>query len=83
MRVQGRIQFLRERYGFITHEGRDVFFHFSAIKGGEPKVGRLVSFELGETSKGPCAIDVEIFVDGQQQGAADAFHGAQPQGGAQ
>ena len=50
-------------YGFITPDqgGKDLFVHFSAIQGDNYKSldeGQLVSYEVGEGEKGPCANNV-------------------------
>ncbi len=50
-------------FGFITIEGeeKDLFFHKNELKGvtfEELKVGDKVSFEKGESPKGPNAVNV-------------------------
>ncbi len=49
-------------YGFITpEEGKDLFVHFSGIKGDGFKTlpeGAAVEFEMTEGQKGPQAINV-------------------------
>ena len=48
-------------FGFITKEdGNDLFFHISEVQGNEPKDGDKVQFEIGEGSKGPCAVKVTV-----------------------
>ena len=48
-------------FGFITKEdGQDIFFHISEVQGNEPKDGDSVQFEIGEGSKGPCAVQVSV-----------------------
>ena len=50
-------------YGFISREnGDDVFVHFKAIEGDGYKSldeGEQVEFEIGESPKGPQAINVK------------------------
>lgn len=55
-------------FGFIDVEGqeKDVFVHTNDIKGGSPKIGDSVEFEIQESQKGPRAVNVEISVDVQQ-----------------
>lgn len=48
-------------FGFITQEdGKDLFFHVSEIQGPEPQDGDRVEFEVGESKKGPCAVNVKV-----------------------
>lgn len=48
-------------FGFITPDsGSDLFFHVSEIQGAEPKDGDKVEFEVGESGKGPCAVNVKV-----------------------
>lgn len=52
-------------FGFITPEdgGKDLFVHFSAIKGGgyrNLEEGQRVSYEAGEGPKGPQATNVTV-----------------------
>lgn len=51
-------------FGFITGEGltKDLFFHSKGLVGvtfDELKEGDTVSFEIGESPKGPNAINVQ------------------------
>jgi CspA family cold shock protein len=48
-------------YGFLRADGRDLFFHMSGCKTDffELKPGDNVSFEIGESQKGPRAVNVE------------------------
>ncbi len=62
--MEGTIKNLTDKgFGFITIEGeaKDLFFHNSELKGvsfDELKVGDKVSFEKGESPKGPNAVNV-------------------------
>ncbi|MDR1375933.1 MAG: cold-shock protein [Synergistaceae bacterium] len=62
--AQGTVKWFNESkgYGFITaDEGKDVFVHYSAIKGDGFKTlaeGQKVSFEIVNGEKGPQAADV-------------------------
>ena len=48
-------------FGFITQDqGKDLFFHVSEIQGAEPQDGDQVEFEVGESKKGPCAVNVRV-----------------------
>ena len=51
-------------FGFITGEGlaKDLFFHSNSLVGvafDELREGDAVTFEIGESPKGPNAIDVK------------------------
>ncbi|MDR3230733.1 MAG: cold-shock protein [Synergistaceae bacterium] len=62
--AQGTVKWFNESkgYGFITaDEGKDVFVHYSAIRGDGFKTlaeGQKVSFEIVNGEKGPQAADV-------------------------
>jgi len=62
--MEGTIKNLTEKgFGFITVDGeeKDLFFHGNELKGvsyDELKVGDRVSFEKGESPKGPNAVNV-------------------------
>ncbi|WP_163836933.1 cold-shock protein [Spartinivicinus ruber] len=48
-------------FGFIAPtEGKDLFFHKSEIQGYEPQDGEKVEFEIGQSQKGPCAVNVRV-----------------------
>ena len=50
-------------YGFIKlKNSREVFFHIKEVKSNEENiaVGKEVTFEIGESKKGPIAKNVEI-----------------------
>ena len=48
-------------FGFITPEdgGKDLFVHTSAIEGDQLNDGDKVEYEIGESQKGPCAVQVK------------------------
>lgn len=59
----GTIARLNNGYGFITREGgeKDLFFHVSELNGVEfdsLREGDQVQFEVGESPKGPNAVNV-------------------------
>ncbi len=62
--MEGTIKNLTDKgFGFITVDGeeKDLFFHGNELKGvsyEELKVGDRVSFEKGESPKGPNAVNV-------------------------
>ena len=50
-------------YGFISREGetKDLFFHMNELKNvkiEDLREGDKVSFEVGDSQKGPCAVNV-------------------------
>jgi CspA family cold shock protein len=63
-RLQGRVKWFNDSkgFGFIEREGgKDVFVHFSAIRGEGFKTlaeGQLVEFDLTESPRGPQAENV-------------------------
>ncbi|MDY6909733.1 MAG: cold shock domain-containing protein [Thermodesulfobacteriota bacterium] len=63
--LQGRVKWFNEKkgYGFIESETHgDVFVHFSGIEGEGFRTlseGESVSFEIGESPKGPQAVRVK------------------------
>ncbi|HTW96632.1 MAG TPA: cold shock domain-containing protein [Candidatus Methylomirabilis sp.] len=63
--MQGTIKKLTDRnFGFITPEdgSKDLFFHASSLEGvdfSELREGDNVTFEVGETPKGPAATQVK------------------------
>jgi len=62
--MEGTIKNLTDKgFGFITVDGeeKDLFFHGNELKGvsyEELRVGDRVSFEKGESPKGPNAVNV-------------------------
>ncbi len=77
MPLTGRItEWNPERgYGYLQAEGRRVFLHVREFKerGGEPAVGDIVSFEMGQDRQGrPCAAQAAL-QDGGRQAAPRLF----------
>lgn len=63
MAVSGTVKWFSnvKGFGFIEHEGKDVFVHYSAIQGDKYKTlegGDKVTFDLVESEKGPQASNV-------------------------
>ncbi len=58
----GTVKFFNETkgFGFITPEdgGKDIFVHVSAVMEGQLNDNDRVEFEIGESQKGPCAVEV-------------------------
>lgn len=48
-------------FGFITPDngGKDLFVHVSAIDNGSLSENDKVQYEVGESQKGPCAVQVK------------------------
>jgi CspA family cold shock protein len=53
-------------FGFISSTGaaEDVFFHSSVVAGGDVRPGDTVEFRLGQSQKGPRALDVRVISRG-------------------
>ena len=47
-------------FGFITQDGEksDLFFHVSELRESSINDGTKVEFDVGESQKGPCAVNV-------------------------
>jgi len=46
-------------FGFITQEaGSDIFFHVSELRNGHVTDGDKVDFEIGDSQKGPVAVNI-------------------------
>jgi len=59
----GSVKFFNNEkgFGFIKQDsGDDLFFHITQVEGAEPKEGDKVEYEIGEGSKGPCAVKVRV-----------------------
>lgn len=59
----GRIQNLREGYGFITPDegGENLFFYWRAVVNtdfNQLQIGDAVSYDVGSNDRGPCAVNV-------------------------
>lgn len=58
----GKVKFFNESkgFGFITPEsgGKDLFVHSSEIVDGPLYENDTVTFEIGDSPKGPCAVRV-------------------------
>jgi CspA family cold shock protein len=63
-RLEGTVlRFDIERgFGFISSPGsaEDVFFHSSAVAGGDVRQGDTVEFRLGQSQKGPRALGIRV-----------------------
>jgi len=62
--IKGKVKFFNSEkgFGFIEPESgeKDVFVHISEIEGnGSLQNGEQVEFEMGESRKGPCAVNVK------------------------
>lgn len=65
--INGTVKWFDEvkGFGFIEADGKDYFAHFKEIKGEgfkKLKEGEKVSFEPGNTSKGPIATSISVSV---------------------
>jgi CspA family cold shock protein len=63
--MQGTIKTLRNGYGFISYPGaeKDIFFHATSLTGAQfdsLREGQAVEFEIGESPKGPAAVNVKV-----------------------
>ncbi len=62
--MDGMVQMYNEDkgFGFISCDGKNIFFHISDVKKGKNSIGKglHVRFEIGENEKGEKAINVEI-----------------------
>lgn len=58
----GTVKFFNEAkgFGFIVQDdgGKDLFVHASEITNGVITDGDKVEYEVGESKKGPCAVNV-------------------------
>lgn len=52
-------------YGFLTSEGKDIFFHILDFKGDTPTVGTTVWFETYESKKGLRAKNIKEIKHGE------------------
>lgn len=60
---KGIVKFFNANKGFgfiVQDQGKDIFFHCSEVKGDNPVDGDKVTYEVGESRQGPCAINVQV-----------------------
>lgn len=62
---KGTVKTLRNGYGFINYpeSDKDIFFHATSLVGAQfdsLREGQPVEFEVGESPKGPAAINVKV-----------------------
>ena len=58
---KGKVKFFNTSrgFGFITqNEGKDLFFHVSELRAEIANEGDQVEYEIGESKKGPCAVNI-------------------------
>ena len=59
----GKVKFFNDEkgFGFITPDegGNDIFVHVSSVERGTLSNDEKVSYEIGEGTKGPCAVQVK------------------------
>lgn len=64
--MKGRIEHYNPHrgFGFVMGESSStkIFFHVSQVVSGVPAVGREAIFEMGKTSKGLVAIQVQVLM---------------------
>jgi uncharacterized LabA/DUF88 family protein/cold shock CspA family protein len=69
-RHQGRVQNVKEGYGFIDSggTGRNLFFYWEDVDGdfNDLKMGDLVEYSLGYNHRGECAVDVVKLTDASE-----------------
>ena len=64
--MTGKIKRLTDKgFGFIEQEGgkKDLFFHSTELVGvtfDELREGDSVTFDMGNSDKGPCAVNVQL-----------------------
>lgn len=62
---KGSVKFFNSKkgFGFIAPEdgSKDLFVHISGVDGGNDlQDGDAVEYEIGESKKGPCAVNVKV-----------------------
>lgn len=65
---KGKVKWFNESkgFGFIEHQGEDVFVHYSSIRGAGFRTlseGQLVSFDVERGPKGAQAVNVEAVTE--------------------
>ena len=58
---KGKVKFFNTNkgFGFITQNtGEDLFFHVSELRIGTANEGDQVEYEISESRKGPCAVNI-------------------------
>ena len=58
---KGKVKFFNTNrgFGFITQNvGEDLFFHVSELRAETANEGDQVEYEIGESKKGPCAVNI-------------------------
>jgi len=58
---KGKVKFFNTSrgFGFITqNEGEDLFFHVSELRAETVNEGDQVEYEIGESRKGACAVNI-------------------------
>jgi CspA family cold shock protein len=58
---KGKVKFFNTSrgFGFITQEkGEDLFFHVSELRAETTNEGDQVEYEIGESKKGACAVNI-------------------------
>lgn len=60
----GKVKFFNDQkgYGFIIDDstGKEVFVHATGLNGTKIKQGDNVAFEIGQSNKGDCAVEVVV-----------------------
>jgi cold shock CspA family protein len=66
-RMQGRVQNVKEGYGFIetSTPGRNLFFYWEDVDGDfhDLRIGDLVEYSTGYNHRGECAVEVTKITD--------------------
>ena len=72
------VWFEERGFGFIRIDGekKNFYFHRSYMRSGKIRQGALVQFTLGKTSRGLCALDVEV-ISAAEAGLLSALDGSQ------
>ena len=61
---KGKVKFFNDKrgFGFIISDSdkKEIFVHISNVEGETLKENDVVSYEIGESKKGPCAVNVKV-----------------------